>query len=116
MIRSVTRQIEPEWDDHTRGLAEGLTQYDHECCPDCRLHESVLNDPERNAFTFDESFCKVCAAQVAYGRWLAAMDAGEAEGKKPADFAKPGDGRHVRMRRMTADEIAARHTKPPREV
>lgn len=104
----MTRQVEPEWDDATRVLAEGLKRHDVESCPGCRIHKSILDDPENNGFTFHDDYCAVCAGQDAYGRWLAAMDADEADGKKPSDFAKPGDGRHVYLRRMTPEEMAER--------
>lgn len=108
LSRSVTRQLEPEYDDATRLLVEGLDRYDKELCPGCNLHESVLADPEHNVLTFEEKLCKVCAAQAVYARTLGRKDADAAEQLKgaPPMVPRPSDGRHVTMRRLTAEEVA----------
>lgn len=123
----MTRQIEPEWDDATRRQVEALAQHDREVCPGCGMHESILADPEHNAFTFEERLCKVCAGQDAYGRVVAEKDdwALEDLGEKPksrdeiqkwAMRPRPGDGRHIYLRGMTPDEKQRRDDgRPPRK-
>lgn len=75
------------------------------------MHESILNDPENNPFTFDNRMCEVCKSQAVYGRMLSHEHDAElkALGDKPdPKVPRPGDGMHVYLRRMTADEVAKR--------
>lgn len=111
LVRSVTRQTEPEWDDAARNLAEGLARYDAELCPGCGIHPVIHDDP-RNAFTFDARFCNVCASQDVYGRVIAEADdkatPKDSNGQPkqlPAKAPRPSDGRFVFMRRMSDDEV-----------
>lgn len=108
MVRSVTRQIEPEWDAQSQQVAEGLSRYDDECCQGCGLHKSILDDPEHNAFTFEERICKVCAGQEVYGRTVAERDekARQAAKDRHPHDPRPSDGRHIIMRRLSEEEIA----------
>lgn len=110
IIRATTRQVEPEWDDLGRERAEGLALHDQQLCPGCGLHPVILEDPERNVFTFEDKLCKVCAGQTQYGRMLAKGDADWDEAHKDAlpQQKRPGDGRHVLMRRLSPEEIASR--------
>lgn len=106
LTRSVTKMAEPEWDDGTRTLVEGLGKYDRDCCPGCGLHASILADPETHRFTFEDDLCAVCKAKAAYGRVVAAKD--EAAGKHlkgaPPLVPRPGDGRHIYLRPLTEAE------------
>jgi hypothetical protein len=101
MVRSVTRMLEPEWDDATRLSAEALAAVERDSCPGCNMHSSILADPERNKFTFAEQVCEVCKAQEVYGRVVAARD--EADRKRfenaPPSVPRPGDGRHIYLKR-----------------
>ena len=98
-------ETEPEWDDNTRGLVEGLALYDlhvHRC----GLHSSILEDPETYRFTFEVDDCAVCAAMAAKHRVLADEDAAWLKAHpeaKPKD-RRPADGRSVRLRPMTPNE------------
>lgn len=117
LVRSITRQVEAEWDDETRALAEGLERHDREACPGCGLHESILADPEHNHFTFEDRLCSVCKGQDMYGRIIADRDDQEIKRKygdsePPPNAARPGDGRHIYLRPMTPEEVAARHPRP----
>lgn len=114
-MRSVTRQIEAEWDDETRGLVEGLDQYESDLCPGCGMHKSIIDDFGNHHFTFEERFCPACAAQSSYGRVLADRDEkatpkdghGNATWKSPRD-ERPDDGRHVYVRELSAAEVQER--------
>lgn len=114
LIRSITRQLEPEWDDLTRSRVEGLARFEDESCPGCGLHASILADPEHNHFTFEERLCKVCASTATYGRVLASRDElvrkslGE---DAPPTEPRPDDGRHLYLRPLTAAELAAKQAK-----
>lgn len=103
MVRSVTRMVEPEWDDNTRAQAEDLAALERESCPGCGLHSSILDDPEHNRFTFEDRVCEVCKAQHVYGRMLAAQDEREGQRFKDASptIPRPGDGRHTYLTRAT---------------
>lgn len=114
LVRSVTRMVEPEWDDATRFRALGLRQYDDDCCPGCGLHQSILDDPDGNVFTFEERTCRVCAAQDVFGRVVA--DAHEKAKKQMGEnpsprAARPDDGHRIYIRRATRDEVAARRSR-----
>lgn len=115
MVRSVTRQIEPEYDDVTRGLVEGLQRHDQECCVGCGTHKSVRDHMDQHHFTFEEDHCEVCASQASYARVVAERD----NERTPKDqngsprwdsprTPRPDDGRHIFLRRMTAEEVERR--------
>lgn len=115
LTRSVTRQLEPAWDDTARGMALGLQRYDDDCCTGCGLHESVLADPDNNVFTFEDHVCRVCAGVAINGRVVA--DAHQKADKKLGDDPSPrarraGDGHSIKIRRATPDEVAARKASP----
>jgi hypothetical protein len=107
MVRSVTRPEEPEWDDATRAQVEALALYEGDCCPGCGLHKSIHENPGAHRLTFGERMCGVCKAKAAYGRAVAHNDelAGKHLQKAPPLVPRPGDGRHIFLRPMTADEI-----------
>lgn len=115
MTRSVTRQVEPEWDDDTRMLVEGLDRYENECCPDCKFHKSVIEDFANRHFTWDRRDCPVCASIARYGRVLAQQD-DEATPKDQHGHAawsgprekRPDDGRHLFLRELTPAEVEQR--------
>lgn len=118
LVRSVTRQIEPEWDDDTRGLVEGLARYDADCCPGCGMHKSILDDFENHHFTFEERFCPACIDQATYGRVLAERDEEATPKDKQGAPAwdgprarRPDDGRHVFVRQLTAAEVEERQQR-----
>lgn len=84
-------------------------------CPGCGLHPVILDDPEHNAFTFEERLCTVCKGQDVYGRVIAERDENAApkdpKGQPlpwPAKQPRPSDGRHVHLRRMSDDEVQKR--------
>lgn len=114
-MRSVTRQVEPEWDSYYFGLVLGLDRYDNDCCPGCGLHKDIVADPDRNRFEFDESHCSVCAAQALKQRLLAETDEDWDTKHKdaPARRTRPSDGRHVRLRQLSPLEVLQRETKRP---
>lgn len=105
----MTTQVEPEWDDETRNLAEGLDMHERQSCPGCGLHESITSDPDA-AFTFEERTCPVCQGQDGYARILAERDNKWHEHNQNVSAAarQPSDGRMVFMRPMSPDEVEAR--------
>lgn len=116
MVRSVTRHLEPEFDDDTRNVLEGLALHDRQLCPGCGLHESVHNDLP--GITFEDRFCDVCKSQDVYARVLAERDedAVKKDGKgqpikQRADAPQPADGRHVYLRPLSAAEVEERKAK-----
>ena len=110
----MTRQIEPEWDDNTRGQAEALARYLAEVC-ECGLHKSVLDDYANRHMTFDERYCPACAAIARYARVVADRDDkdtpkdahGSPAWNSPRD-KRPDDGRHIFVREMTPAEVEER--------
>lgn len=115
MVRSVTRQIEPEWDDDTRNLVDALALHDMQCCAGCGTHKSVRDNLDDHHFTFEEDHCEVCAARARYSRVVAERDEDEIprdQNGKPAWSGprdpRPDDGRHIYLRRMTATEVEQR--------
>ncbi|HET7386454.1 MAG TPA: hypothetical protein VFJ19_07290 [Nocardioidaceae bacterium] len=113
LVRSVTRQLEPEWDETTRLRAEGLARYEAERCPGCNLHSSILADPEANRFTFEERFCEVCKGQDVMGRVIARNDekASKSLRDAPPIVPRPGDGRHVYLRPLLPVEVEEQKAK-----
>lgn len=113
-------ETEPEWDDTTRGLVEGLALY-HEHVHRCGFHQSILDDPETYRFTFATDECEMCAAFDVKRRVMAEEEAAWAkahEGASPKD-RRPGDGRTVVLRSLTPEEFAEaeakKKAKGPRE-
>ena len=102
--------VEPEWDEHTRSLMEGRAQYEAERHSDgCGLHPAILERPDLYKFTFEDTHCPACAKVAAYARHQAEQDERADKHLKnaPAQIARAGDGRHTRLRLMTADEQSA---------
>jgi hypothetical protein len=92
----------------------GLGRYKAKICA-CGFHESIASDPE-NHFTFDQRICPVCKGSAQYDRVL--QDADERQRKQmgdntPANAPRLADGRHVRTRRMSPQEIAERRASSP---
>lgn len=130
VVRAVTTQVEPEWDAEGRAAAEALARYDDEVCPDCGLHHSILDEPDKfPPLKFEDSVCQVGAALQRHLRALAARDhewervnpapdpgAGLKVHLQAARRPHPADGRHTRLRFVSADEIAAQAapSKPER--
>lgn len=118
LTRSVTRQVESEWDDDWRDLALELDEYDSDSCRGCRTHESVID--AKTPLTFDERHCPVCAGQQQYGRYLSERDKQAQQGgagidKRALDkalAARPEDGRSIYIRPMSAAEVEARAASP----
>lgn len=110
---TVVVTTEAEWDARTAGQVEALAQHDEDCCPGCGLHRSVLDDPDRNRFEFDESTCEVCAAQALKQRLLAEVDEDWERQHKDAKprQRRPSDGRHVRLRQLSPLELLAREAR-----
>lgn len=93
---------EAEWDDHTREQHLALLRYEQECCPGCGIHQSILDDPKHNVFTFEDRRCAVCAASDLYGRVTRARH--EAADKDlAARQPHAADGHHTLLRRVAAD-------------
>lgn len=113
LVRAVTRQLEPEWDDASREIAEGLALMESGICPGCGLHESILDDPDHNAFTFESRVCKVCESQERHARVLHEKDRDweKANPDAKATARRPSDGTHVYLRRMSDAEAAARRER-----
>lgn len=109
---------EPEWDDATRELVEGFTQYGDECCSGCDFHKSVIDDFANRNFAFEVPECPVCAAVARYSRVLAEQDDaatpkdrhGQPAWSSPRD-PRPGDGRHLYIRELTPTEVEQRRRK-----
>lgn len=110
LVRSITRQVEPEWDDHSRALAEALERYDKDCCPGCGTHSSI--EYESTHLTFEERFCGFCADQERHARVIAERDDAETPRDKDGHLAwpdvrarRPADGRHLFIRPLNRDEL-----------
>lgn len=103
MARSVTRQLEPEYDEVTRARVEGLAQHDAEAHT-CGLHPSVVNN--LGALTFEDDYCPVCAKRDAYQRFLSEQDEAWEKAHPNADpkAPRPSDGRSTRLRPLTDQE------------
>jgi hypothetical protein len=104
--------VEPEWDDHSRELAEALALHDHERCPGCGLHPSFLADPERH-LALEDTYCDMCKAQARHGRIVHARDT-EFEKKHkdaPPGTPRPTDGLHTRVKTLTPAEAAKRQKR-----
>lgn len=84
----------------------------------------MLADPENNVLTFEERFCTVCAGSDRQARRIAAIDRDwDRRHQDPDQHAplkahladarvpRPGDGRHLYLRRVHPDEINHAHTK-----
>lgn len=106
VVRSTTRQVEPEWDDDARGLAEGLARYEVEVCPGCNIHPVVVD--ELGALTWEDRLCKVCRSGAVHGRVRSADDSEweKAHPNASPREARPGDGMHSSLRPMTPQELA----------
>lgn len=105
--------LEPEWNDHYRGLVEGLALHDRECCPDCGLHPWVLAHPELFHLTLEDSYCNMCKLQARHGRRTRDREeAWERENKDaPPGKPRPNDGLHTRVKPLTEAEVAARQAR-----
>ena len=110
---TVVVTTEPEWDARTAGLAEGLAQYDQDCCPGCGLHKAILDDPDRHRFEFDETLCSVCAASAVKQRLLdeADQDWDKKHENVRAGRQRPYDGRHVRLRQLSPLEVLTQQAR-----
>lgn len=100
MVRSTTRQVESEWDDTGRGLAEGLALHDRQVHSEgCGLHPAILAEPDLYRFTYEEDQCPACASAAVYGRSLADRDQKWQERYKdmPVKMTRPSDGRRVSL-------------------
>lgn len=100
MVRSVTRQVESEWDETQRALAEGLAQHGREVHSDgCGLHPAILDEPDLYRFTYSEDDCPACASRDIYMRTLAERDQKWLEQHKnlPIRVKRPSDGRRIRL-------------------
>lgn len=99
-------ETEPEWDEHTRTMVEGLDQYEREVHA-CGLHSSILNDPEHNRFLLEENHCDMCAAIARRGRVLAEKDSAwaKANPEAAAKEVRPADGRSLVLRPVTPAEL-----------
>lgn len=105
----IVTETEPEWDDPERSRMLGLVRYETRVC-ECGFHESLTHDPS-NHFTPEVDQCPVCKGVAQFVRVLNAGDdaARKALGEnRPPATPDPADGRHVRMRMMSADEVQAR--------
>lgn len=118
MVRSVTRQIEPEYDELTRRQIEGLERHDAECCPGCGLHKSILDDFDNRHYTFEQRECPACAAQARYARVVVDQDDKATPKDKNGSPAwdsprtpRPDDGRHLHVRELTPAEVEQRRKK-----
>lgn len=102
--------VDPEWDDHYRGLVEGLALHDRELCPGCGLHPWAIAHPELVHLTLVDEYCEMCSLQARYGRKVRERDdEWEREHKKAKPGTpRPNDGLHVRMKQLTPAEVAAR--------
>ena len=110
----MTRQTEAEWDDEDRGQAEGLARYEIEVCPGCNIHPTVVD--QLGALTWEDRLCGVCRSGAVHTRSLATQD--EEWNKQNPDakpkVPRPSDGRHSRLRPMSAEEVAERATRGKR--
>lgn len=99
-------ETEPEWDETTRTLVEGLDQYDRDVHA-CGLHSSILADPENNKFRLEEDHCEMCASIARRGRVMAEADAAWEKTNPGAEpkVPRPKDGRSLVLRPMTPAEI-----------
>lgn len=100
MVRSITRQVESEWDDTERGLAEGLALHDRQVHSEgCGLHPAILAEPDIYRFTYEEDHCPACASATLYGRVLGERDQKWAERYKdmPVKMTRPSDGRRISL-------------------
>lgn len=118
MVRSVTRQIEPEYDESTRTMVEGLRVYDLDCCSGCGTHRSIADNLDEHHFMFEERVCPVCVEQAKYARIQAERDDEQTpkgtNGVPRWDSPRtqrPTDGRHTFLRRMSPEEVAERATE-----
>ena len=119
MVRSVTRQLESEWDDVSRAEAEGLARYHAEVHSDgCGLHPAILAEPDVYQFKYDEQHCPACAAKARTMRMVADQDSKTAEKFKEASASakRPYDGRRLLLRAKTPEEIAAAAAKKAQRV
>lgn len=128
IIKSTTRQVEPEWDAESRALAEALAEYDRGCCPGCGVHRSLRDNPEDHVFAIDESDCTICAYVDRHARRTSARDqdwnqrnpspeqtAGLVAHLTHAGKKRPGDGRHIHLKHMTPEQADQAKTEPPKE-
>lgn len=100
MVRSVTRQVESEWDDTERGLAEGLALHDRQVHSEgCGLHPAILAEPDLYRFTYEEDQCPACASAAVYARTLGERDQKWHEQHKemPVRVVRPSDGRRISL-------------------
>lgn len=100
MVRSVTRQVQSEWDENQRALAEGLAQHGREVHRDgCGLHPAILAEPDIYRLTYAEDECPACASREVYKRVLAERDQKWLEQHKhlPVRVKRPSDGRRIRL-------------------
>lgn len=125
VIRSITRQTEPEWDAESRALAEALALHDRGLCAGCGIHKSFREHPEDHVFGVEEEPCAICALIERNGRRTSAKDtdwarrnpppeqaAGVGAHLKHAGLKRPGDGRHVFLQHMTPEQAEARAQRP----
>ncbi|WP_426243682.1 hypothetical protein [Nocardioides sp. LHG3406-4] len=107
MIRSLTRQLEPEWDETSRLEAEALARYRTEVHSDgCGLHPAILDRSDVYKFEYVEEKCPACASRDKYRRMLAERDKKDAEVSKdmPARSPRRSDGRRILLRPVGADD------------
>ena len=113
----MTRQIEPEWDDATRGQIEALARYLAEVC-ECGFHKSVLDEFDKHDFAIEERFCPACAAFARTARVLAERDDKATPKDQHGNPAwdgpreeRPDDGRHLYVRELTPAEAEQRRKR-----
>lgn len=101
LARSVTRQVESEWDETNRALAEGLAKHDREVHSDgCGLHPAILAEPDVYRFKYDDTeHCPACSSRARYLRIVAEQDQQWLEKHKDvaASAKRPSDGRRTRL-------------------
>jgi hypothetical protein len=94
-------------DDVDRNDLLALAKYEAEICQ-CGFHPSIAND-ETNVFQPGTRTCPVCQGAAVWQRVLADGDEKAAKSNKdaPPTTPQPADGRHMFMRLMTPQEVAA---------
>jgi hypothetical protein len=109
---AVTTRDSP-WDEPTVLQHLSLARYYRECCS-CGLHQSVLDDPDRNPLTFQEWTCAICRARAVQERVVADRHekADKSLGEKPSPKTpRAADGHHMAMRRLTVPELLEREKR-----